>query len=94
MLELNTYLGLITRFLLLSNICGFVDVGRSLWREYESVIYNCCWSSAAQSFLGPSPVGAAIILWRVVPLRQQPYKFWGLIYFWHQPATPPGVRDR
>jgi hypothetical protein len=30
------------------------------------------------------------ILWRVVPLRQQPYKF----YFWHQPVTRPGVRDR
>jgi hypothetical protein len=34
------------------------------------------------------------ILWRVVPLGQQPYKFWGLIYFWHQPVTSPGVRDR
>jgi hypothetical protein len=22
-----------------------------------------------------------LILWRVVPLRQQPYKFWGIIYF-------------
>jgi hypothetical protein len=33
------------------------------------------------------------ILYRVVPLRQQPYKFCGLIYF-HQPVTRPGVRDR
>jgi hypothetical protein len=28
-----------------------------------------------------------LLLWRVVPLRQQPYKFWELIYFWHQPVT-------
>jgi hypothetical protein len=26
-----------------------------LWREDESVVYNCCWSSPAQSFSGPSP---------------------------------------
>jgi hypothetical protein len=35
--------------------CGFVDVGRSLKQENGSAIYNCCWSSPAQSFLGPSP---------------------------------------
>jgi hypothetical protein len=34
------------------------------------------------------------VLYRVVPLRQQPYKFWRLLYFWHQPVTRPGVRDR
>jgi hypothetical protein len=33
-----------TRFLLLSDSCGFVDVGRFLWREDESVVYSCCWS--------------------------------------------------
>jgi hypothetical protein len=38
-----------------SDSCGFVNVGRSLWREDESVVYNCCWSSPAQSFSGPSP---------------------------------------
>jgi hypothetical protein len=43
--------------------CGFVDVGRSLWREDGSIVYNCCWSSSAQSFLGPSPVGLAIIFY-------------------------------
>jgi hypothetical protein len=26
-----------------SSCCGFVDVGRSLWREDGSVIYSCCW---------------------------------------------------
>jgi hypothetical protein len=28
-----------------------------LWREDESVVYNCCWPSLAQSFSGPSPAG-------------------------------------
>jgi hypothetical protein len=44
-------------FLLLSNSCGFVDVRRPLWWEDGSVVYNCCWSSPAQSFSGPSPAG-------------------------------------
>jgi hypothetical protein len=29
----------------------------SLWREDESVIYNCCWSSPSQSFSGQIPTG-------------------------------------
>jgi hypothetical protein len=33
-----------------------IDVGRPLWREDGSVIYNCCWSSPTQSSSGPSPV--------------------------------------
>jgi hypothetical protein len=44
---------------------GFVDVGRSLWREDGSVIYNCCWSSSAHSFSGPSPVGLTTIFCRL-----------------------------
>jgi hypothetical protein len=44
-----------TRFLLLSNSQGFVLVGRPLWQEDGSAIYNCCWSSPEQSFSGPSP---------------------------------------
>jgi hypothetical protein len=40
----STHLGITTRFLLLSQSCGFVDVGRSLWRENGSAVYNCCWS--------------------------------------------------
>jgi hypothetical protein len=59
----STHLGLTTRFLLLSDSCGFVDVGRSLWREKWSAVYNCCWSSPAQSFLGPSPAGLVIIFY-------------------------------
>jgi hypothetical protein len=42
-----------TRFLLLSGSWGFVDVGRLLWREDRSVVYNSCWSSPAESFSGP-----------------------------------------
>jgi hypothetical protein len=48
----STHLGLTTRFLLLPDSCGFVDVGRPLWRENGSSVYNCCWSSPAQSFSG------------------------------------------
>jgi hypothetical protein len=33
-------LGLMTRFVLLSHNCGFVDMGRPLWREDGSVFYN------------------------------------------------------
>jgi hypothetical protein len=43
-----------TWFLLLSDSCGFVDVVRPLWRKTGTVLYNCCWSSSAQSFSGPS----------------------------------------
>jgi hypothetical protein len=40
-----------------------VDVGRSLWREDGSVVYNCCWPSPAQSFSSPSPVGLVEIFY-------------------------------
>jgi hypothetical protein len=62
-LEWSIRLGLMTRFFLLSDNCGFVDVGRSLWREDESVGYNCCWPSPAQSFSGSSSVGLATIFY-------------------------------
>jgi hypothetical protein len=52
----STHLRHMARFLLLSDSCGFVDVRCSLWRENGSAVYNCCWSSPAQSFLGLSPV--------------------------------------
>jgi hypothetical protein len=32
-------------------------VGRPLWLEGGSVVYNSCWPSPAQPFLGPSPAG-------------------------------------
>jgi hypothetical protein len=42
---------------IMSDNCGFVDVGRSLWREDGSAIYNYFWSSPEQTFLCPTPVG-------------------------------------
>jgi hypothetical protein len=54
-------LGLTTRSLLLSDSCGFVNLGRPLWREDGSVVYNCCCPSPGQSFSGPSPVGLVAI---------------------------------
>jgi hypothetical protein len=50
----NTHLRSKARFLLLSDSCGFVDVGPLSW-EKGSVDYNFWWSSASQSFSGPSP---------------------------------------
>jgi hypothetical protein len=38
-------------------------VALSLWREDGSAVYNCCWSSSAQSFSGPSPVGLVTIFY-------------------------------
>jgi hypothetical protein len=43
--------------------CGFVDVGRSLWREDRSVVYNCCWPSPEHSFSGPSVMGLVTIFY-------------------------------
>jgi hypothetical protein len=62
-LEQSTHPWLTTRSLLLSNSCGFVDLGRPLWREDGSVLCNCYWSSPAQSFSGPSPVGLVAIFY-------------------------------
>jgi hypothetical protein len=62
-LEQSTHLGFTTRSWLLSDICGFLDLGRPLWREDESVFYSCCWPSPAQSFSGPSPVGLVAIFY-------------------------------
>jgi hypothetical protein len=64
-LEWSTHLGLMTRFLLLSDSCRFVDVGRFLWWEDGSVVYNCCWPSPEQLLSCSSPVGFAIIYYRL-----------------------------
>jgi hypothetical protein len=55
------HLGPKTIFLLLSDSCGIVDVGRHLSRENGSVVYNCYWPSPAQSFSGPSRTGLMTI---------------------------------
>jgi hypothetical protein len=62
-LKKSTDMGLMTRFLLLSDSCWFVDAGSSQWREDESVVYNCCWPLPAQLYSGPSPVGLATIFY-------------------------------
>jgi hypothetical protein len=40
-----------------------ISVGRPLTWEDGSVVYNCCWSSPAQSFSGSSPLGLATIFY-------------------------------
>jgi hypothetical protein len=40
-----------------------IDVGDSLCLQDGSVVYNCCWSSPAQSLLGPSSVELATIFY-------------------------------
>jgi hypothetical protein len=61
-LEQSTHLGLTTRSWL-SDSCGFVGLGRPLWREDGSALCNCYWLSPAQSFSGPSPVGLVAIFY-------------------------------
>jgi hypothetical protein len=57
----STHRRLNTRFLLPSDSCEFVDVGRPLWRQYGYVVYNSWWPSPAQSFSGPNPAGLMTI---------------------------------
>jgi hypothetical protein len=59
----STHLGPKIRFLLLSDCCGFVNVGRPLWREDGSVVYDCYWASPAESFSGPSSEGLITIFY-------------------------------
>jgi hypothetical protein len=54
-------LGPKTNFLLLSDSCGFVDMGLTIWRGDWSIVYNCYWSSPAQSFSVSSPEGLMTI---------------------------------
>jgi hypothetical protein len=54
------------RFLLQSDSWGIVDVGRSVWWDDGSVVYNCCWSSPKQSFSGPSPAGLMTIFYCLI----------------------------
>jgi hypothetical protein len=63
---------LFSSFLLLFlGSCGFVDVGRPLWREVESVFFSVCWTSRAQTFSGLSPMGLMSIFY--------------CLYFWDSP---------
>jgi hypothetical protein len=65
-LEIKHPSGVTTRSLLLSDSCGFVDLGRPLWREDGSVVYNYSWPSPAQSFSVPSPVGLVAIFYCLI----------------------------
>jgi hypothetical protein len=47
----STHLGLTTRSLLLSDSCGFVDLGRPLWRENGPIVHNCSWPSPAHGHI-------------------------------------------
>jgi hypothetical protein len=83
-----------TRFVLLWDICGSVDVERPLWWEKESVVYNCCWPSPAQSFSGPSPAGLITIFY-CLRFETPPSGVPGpRIYISHEqggPVVPPGT---
>jgi hypothetical protein len=59
--SVKLHLGHKAKFLLLSDNCGLVVWRHPLWWENRSVIYNCCWPSQAQSFLGLSPAGLMTI---------------------------------
>jgi hypothetical protein len=60
-LVLSIHVGLTTTFFLLSGSCGF-----SLWRDNGFVVYNYCWFSPVQSFLGPSPAGLRLIFYCLI----------------------------
>jgi hypothetical protein len=81
----STHLGSKTSSFLLPDNCGFVDVGRPLWREDGSSVYNCCWSSPAQSFSGPSPSGLMTIFYC---LRFETAPTWRAMYPY---LFPPGI---
>jgi hypothetical protein len=61
-------------------------MGRFLWREYGSVIYNCCWPSPAQLFSGSSPMGYITVSDSEFPFRR-PLRLAGL--WWRYSTTPP-----
>jgi hypothetical protein len=68
----SSQLGPKTRFLLLSDSCGFVDVGCPLWWEDGSVIYNWCWPLPTQLFLCVSPAGLQLYFAVPDPTLSQP----------------------
>jgi hypothetical protein len=76
------------------NSCGFVDVGRPLWRENRSVVYNCYWSLQAKSFSGTSPSGLSTIFFCLA--FETPSIWWVRLPYLHAPGTgapviPPGI---
>jgi hypothetical protein len=59
----NTFLGLMTRYLLLLDRYGLVSVGSPLWREDGSVFCISWWPLPVQCFSGPSPLELATIVY-------------------------------
>jgi hypothetical protein len=93
-LGFNLDLGPKTRVLLLSYNCGFLDVGRPIWREDGSVVYNCFWSSPAQSFSGPNSAGFMTIFYCLRFETPQPGRPSPHIYFTQEqggPVISPGT---
>jgi hypothetical protein len=84
----SNHLGLTARFLLLSHSCGFVDVGRSFWRENECGFYNCCWSSPTQWFLSPSRAGLVTIFYCLRFETPQPGRQGPRIYIPQKQGSP------
>jgi hypothetical protein len=62
-LGIDPHLGPMTRYLFLSHSYVLVSLGRSLWREDESVFCMCRLPLPAQSFSGPSHLGLATIFY-------------------------------
>jgi hypothetical protein len=64
----SSLLELMTRFLLLSDIWGFLVLGCPLWREDGSVIYlySCFWALPEQSLSGPSPAELTTIFYCLI----------------------------
>jgi hypothetical protein len=50
-------------FWLFLDSCGFVDVGRPLWREVEPVLSSFCRASPAQPFSDLNPTGLMSIVY-------------------------------
>jgi hypothetical protein len=58
---------------------------RPLWREDGSVVYNCCWPSPAQAFLGPSPAGLMTIFY--CPRFETPWTWRARSPYLYRPGT-------
>jgi hypothetical protein len=84
--SLSWCLGPKMRFFTLSDRCSFVDMRHTLRQEDRSVIYNCCWSSPAQSFLLSYPTRLMTIFYC---LRFEPPPNWraSSLYYLRPPGT-------
>jgi hypothetical protein len=65
-----------------------------LWGEDGSVVYNCCWSSSAQSLSGPTPAGLVTIFYCLKFETPQPSGPDPRIYITQKhggPVIPPDI---